>query len=359
MSLLVAVGALLQAWGNRGLELEPPAPVAPMVVLPTGQALAAVLERSDMVWSWNESEPASLPELWTEAPFIGNGMVGAYFMVNKLSTVLTIEVSRADYWDVRLPGTKYYTNRTYLDTPRLPGGYLSLTATKGSKISAGMARVHLFNASVTMSLELTAADGKVTTITLSACALANRPSDLLFEGSALNPSYGLVLSYTPRPANGNRGVDPTPNPDATCTNGSIGAEVVCKQDLLAGGGFAHARKLICSNASNLQWRDKGHKDGVDSCALLISLTNSVPAGVRSNQTASALAVAALLAAENVGVPALKTAHCRWWAEDFWPRSFLSVPDAVVESFYLIQLYKVGSATRCDNAENCWAMDLAM
>ena len=356
MSLLVAVGALLQVWGNQGIELESPAPVAPTVVLPTGEVLAAALERSDMVWSWNGSEPASLPELWTEAPFVGNGMVGAYFMVNKLGTALTIEVSRADYWDVRLPGTKYYTNRTYLDTPRLPGGYLSLTTDEGSKISAGVARVHLFNASVTMSLELTTAGGKVTTLTLSACALATRPSDLLFEGSALDPHAGLALSYTPRPANGNRGVDPTPNPDATCSaGGRDGAEVVCKQDLLAGGGFAHARKLICSNASNLQQQQQQQQH----CALLISLTNSVPAGVRSNETASALAIAALFAAENVGVPALKTAHCRWWAEDFWPRSFLSVPDAVIESFYLIQLYKVGSATRCDTAENCWAMDLAM
>ena len=38
---------------------------------------------------------------------------------------------------------------------------------------------------------------------------------------------------------------------------------------------------------------------------------------------------------------------------------LSVPDGIVESFHNIQLYKVGSATRCDSPENCWAMDLAM
>ena len=70
-------------------------------------------------------------------------------------------------------------------------------------------------------------------------------------------------------------------------------------------------------------------------------------------------MAALHAAESIGVPELKAAHCRWWAEDFWSRSFLSVPDSVVESFYVIQLYKVASATRCDSMENCWAMDLAM
>lgn len=95
--------------------------------------------------------------------------------------------------------------------------------------------------------------------------------------------------------------------------------------------------------------------------MLVSLTNSIPAGVPvpANATAAALALAAISAAEAAGVASLKAAHSRWWGEDFWPRSFLSVPDAVVESFYVIQLYKVGSATRCDSPENCWAMDLAM
>ena len=37
---------------------------------------------------------------------------------------------------------------------------------------------------------------------------------------------------------------------------------------------------------------------------------------------------------------------------------LSVPDAMVEGFHTIQMYKLGSATHCDE-QSCWAMDLAM
>lgn len=59
-----------------------------------------------MVWSFSANETASLPSLWTEGPFVGNGMVGALLTVVKGNggLVLKIEVSRADYWDVRLPG---------------------------------------------------------------------------------------------------------------------------------------------------------------------------------------------------------------------------------------------------------------
>ena len=322
---------------------------APPVSMPTRADMVASLARSDMVWSWNASAPASVPELWTEAPFVGNGMVGAYVTVGKGGSELHIEVSRADYWDVRLPGTKYYADMMYHDTPRLPGGFLTLAAPAAGSIVAGSARIHLANASMTMTLSVADAGGKARTLSLTAVALADRPTDLLLEGSALG---ALNTSWTNRPANGNRGVDPHPNPAATCAVPASGV-VVCKQDLLAGGGFAMARKLSCSGGGG------GGGGGGGDCTLLLSLTNSVPAGIRSTADASTLALTALHAADARGPAALKAAHTRWWLDEFWPRSILSVPDAVVEAFHTIQLYKVGSATRCDSAENCWAMDLAM
>ena len=332
---------------TRTLESAPPAPSresAPPVTMPTRAEMLAALARSDMVWDWNASVSASVPELWTEAPFVGNGMVGAYITVSKSGSELNIEVSRADYWDVRLPGTEFYADGNYHDTPRLPGGFLTLAAPAADSIVAGSARIHLANASMTMELSVASAGGKARTLTLSAAALADRPTDLLLEGSALG---ALNMSWMNRPANGNRGIVIHPNPEATCSAPPTGdGVVICKQDLLAGGGFAMARKLSCSG-------------GGGGCTLLLSLTNSVPAGIRSTADASTLALTALHAADALGPVALKAAHARWWIEDFWPRSMLSVPDAVVEAFHTIQLYKVGSATRCDSAENCWAMDLAM
>ena len=162
----------------------------------------------------------------------------------------------------------------------------------------------------------------------------------------------LTYSYTARAANGARGADPTPNPAASCAPPTADNVTVCKQDLVAGGGFAMARKLTCVPAP-------AGEATSSACVMLLSLTNSVPAGVRNKEDASTLALAAIKSAGTTGVSALKAAHAEWWLGTYWPRSMLSVPDAVVESFHAIQLYKVGSATRCDGPDNCWAMDLAM
>lgn len=74
------------------------------VVLPSRAEYAQMLARSDPLWIFNGSSN-QYPSIWTEAPFVGNGMVGAYVTVTRES--ITVEVSRHDYWDVRLPGTKY------------------------------------------------------------------------------------------------------------------------------------------------------------------------------------------------------------------------------------------------------------
>ena len=82
---------------------------APPVVLPAG---SDYLSRSDPVWIYNASTrfgSYEFPSLWTEAPFVGNGMVGAYVTVTPAHVM--IEVARHDYWDVRLPGTKYVTDQ--------------------------------------------------------------------------------------------------------------------------------------------------------------------------------------------------------------------------------------------------------
>lgn len=46
-------------------------------------------------------------------------------------------------------------------------------------------------------------------------------------------------------------------------------------------------------------------------------------------------------------------HRRWW-HDYYPKSFVSVPDKRLENFYWAQIYKLASATRADGAiiDNC-------
>ena len=43
---------------------------------------------------------------------------------------------------------------------------------------------------------------------------------------------------------------------------------------------------------------------------------------------------------------MTVSHRRWW-HDFYQRSFVSVPDPVLESYYWIQVYRIGSVSRPD------------
>jgi hypothetical protein len=141
---------------------------------------------------------------------------------------------------------------------------------------------------------------------------------------------------------------------------------MCEQKLIAGGGFAMGRQL--TTVGNLSNSGTATSDSTNTSvnpstattpAMVVSLTNSVPAGIRAASTAPTMAAAAIASATSTGVPALQAAHASWWANSFWASSMTSLPDAVFESFHAIQLYKVGSATRCDSPDNCWAMDLSM
>src|SRR5207302_5922920 len=58
------------------------------------------------------------------------------------------------------------------------------------------------------------------------------------------------------------------------------------------------------------------------------------------------AVADIAAASERKLDDLVASHRDWW-HNYLQESFLSIPDARMESFYWIQMYKLGSATRPD------------
>jgi hypothetical protein len=73
----------------------------------------------------------------------------------------------------------------------------------------------------------------------------------------------------------------------------------------------------------------------------IHVANGIPDGGASKK-----AVAAVNHAITRGVADMEKAHRDWW-HAFYPASFVTVPDARIESFYWIQWYKLGSAMRED------------
>lgn len=247
-------GAVAPASEPGGSPITLAMPSAPPVIMPPASARRAAVDRSDAVWAWDISDPGSLPNLWTEAPFVGNGMVGAYVMTAGGGQQLRIEVSRADYWDVRLPNTTHSVDAMYADTPRLTAGYFTVTPPPNVTVSAGSARMHLYNASASLSLVTNSG-----LFDLQMVALADRPGILLFTGRIMSE---MNVTWVPRKAQASRGSSSkgyVPNPDATCAS-PPGLAFVCDQPLLAGGGFAAAAKI-------------------DGQVMTLSLANSVPAGI--------------------------------------------------------------------------------
>jgi hypothetical protein len=72
---------------------------------------------------------------------------------------------------------------------------------------------------------------------------------------------------------------------------------------------------------------------------LISTKISYPGTTAARQAAETVSKA-----KSLGLDALVESHRAWW-HAYYPKSFLSIPDGALESFYWIQMYKMGSASR--------------
>ena len=80
------------------------------------------------------------------------------------------------------------------------------------------------------------------------------------------------------------------------------------------------------------------------------------------------AVAAVRAAASEGYDSLHEAHAAWW-RDYWPASYLTIPDRRLENLYWLEMYKLGCSSRpgglpitlqglwtCDGTMPPWAGD---
>lgn len=274
---------------------------------------AKFLARHDMVWT-------RLPKAWDEGPFLGNGMTGAQLYYDEAAGALRLDVQRSDFQDYRLA-----PDQTGIRNPRLPIGHF-LLRTKG-KLSEDVAmRLVLHDAqlaaSVTtdlgqidMRVYVHAEDLVIVAETTGRGGEAQATWEWVGE-EALSPrqTWGLqhdvprfvVPDYQPNPAG------------QTATDGD---ESLWLQSLLVGGGAATA------------WRREAGR-------LIVST------GFDQHDPAAARAAALASVRKAAADRALFQRHQAWWRA-YYPASFLSLPDTRVESFYWIQMYKLGAATRAD------------
>ncbi|MGC7095771.1 glycosyl hydrolase family 95 catalytic domain-containing protein [Amycolatopsis lurida] len=267
----------------------------------TDDEWASFLAGQDLVWQ-------RVPRTWYEGPFLGNGFLGVQVYREPGANALRFTVDHSEVQDHRPKfGNEW-------GVARLPVGRVRLTPV-GEIIGVDL-RLDLWNAELRGTVFTTSGE-----LAIRSFVQAERD---LFQ-LEVRPDGGereFGLEFTPLPAVSPRTIreDPpaslTPNPPpVTTTEGEL---TVVVQPMVAGGQTATA------------YRVRRSPGGAD---LLLSATHSYPATDAEHKVRA-----------TVAEPADERAHHDWW-HAFYRRSFLSIPDALLQSFYWIQLYKLASAAR--------------
>jgi alpha-L-fucosidase 2 len=291
-----------------------------MVVAPAAEAAAVKLQvdwpafmaRHDLVWD-------CLPRDYYEGAFVGNGLLGVIvFRDDQQTNSLRFEIGRTDIYDHRETGSAMY------ERCRLPIGQ-ALLAPVG-KITGAQLRTDLWNAETRG--EITTDAGRIQW----RCFVPSDDGVIVLEVKTTAGERGTKLSFRPQQGDSPRHTvlkgdkyAYTPNPPFQIRQLN-GLDVVV-QPLLAGGDYATT------------WKEM--KTDADTRTIFLTVANGIPAG-----GAAETAVAAVGQAVQRGVSTLERTHREWW-HAFYPASFVTLPDARLESFFWIQWYKLASATRAD------------
>ena len=268
----------------------------------------AFLGRNDPVWT-------QAPTAWVQGPFVGNGLLGAMIYHDaKRPQVVRFDLSRSDLY------TKWGEGGI-----RVPTGHLELT-TVGS-ITGVEARLDLHHAEARGTLRTAAGSLRWRT-----WVHAQEPF-LRLEVQADGGETAFTCTYVQEPAFNTRSVykknaapDPQPAPSLTVT----GTLTQAWQPFTAGGGAATVLR-----------EDGSGGQRTFTAAIAVGWKDEAPKA----EAQRLIETPAARSGDEAG-------HRAWW-DRFYRASFLSIPDARLEGFYWLQLYKLGSATRVDRP----AMDL--
>jgi len=266
------------------------------------------LSGQDLVWK-------RMPRTWYEGPFLGNGLLGSMVYQEPGENALRFTVHHGEVQDHRPTqgGSDW-------GVARLPVGNLLLHP--AGKITGVDLRLDLWDAEVRGTI--TTDKGRLTLRAL----VHNDRTMLLATVEASAGEEGFRWEFRPSPAVSPRivredppkGFEPNPKP-VSRTEGGLGITV---QSMVAGGQTVTAYKE----------RGKGRERTYYLC-----VAHSYP-----GLDAEGRAVTTVRKASALPVSSLLRSHRDWWHR-FYRKSFLSVPDAMLQSFYWIQLYKLACAAR--------------
>lgn len=275
-----------------------------------------------------------LPLQWNEGAFTGNGQVGMMMYVTLKDNRIDFHIGRQDVTDHRkapdkktsmgVPGAS-----VMYDFPRLDIGRMALRPV--GKILSGNLRLDLWNAEIRGTIVT-----DLGTITLRAYTPYDKMVSII-ELTSTEKQAGKQVKYNwefrpGNPASPRAQVFPkndpayVTNPQPVLTTDKV--IHICVQPLLAGGDYATA------------WLEKS--TGRNQSTLYVSTANEVPAANKS----VVVAKKTVLEASKTSNANLLTPHRNWW-HAFYQKSFLSIPDGQMESFYWIQMYKMATCSRPD------------
>lgn len=281
------------------------------------------MSRQDMVW-------ARLPQTWYEAPFMGNGSMGTYICKEPGKNAIRVDVGNSMVHDHRKD------DRSIYGRGRLLIGYFLLHP--AGEIQSGDMKLDLWNAETSGCIRTDRGE-----IKLRAYVTSESPY-IVVEAEATEGEKGFTWKFYPEKADSPRQLNAilkknrkhfkenyvsNPAPQLAA-HGEVN---YCWQPLLAGGGTATAWKEI--------------REG-DKSTLIITNAHTFP-----ETDALQKAEAAVANLQKSDLPALLKAHRAWW-HNYYPQSFVSLPDKKMENFYWAQMYKMASATRTGGGlmDNC-------
>ncbi|MGW2768764.1 glycosyl hydrolase family 95 catalytic domain-containing protein [Streptomyces sp. NPDC001275] len=274
-------------------------------------AWRAVLDDADLVWR-------RMPKTWYEGPYLGNGLLGSgiYAEPGAATRAVRFNVQHSEVQDHRPEFGSLF------GLARLPIGHFTLEPV--GTITGLDWRLGLRAAELTGTLTTdrgTLALRAFVHTSRSVLAVEVTPSEGERDFAwAFHPANAISprAAFMPLP-DGYRG-----NPPAEAEeHDDVSAAV---QPLLAGGQHVTA------------WRERTRGD---RRTLYVHVAHSFPTSTARDRALRAVRDVSVLPYE-----ALAVTHRAWW-HDFYRKSFLSLPDARIQRFYWIQLYKAASAARRD------------
>ena len=278
-----------------------------------------MMKSHDLIWK-------KLPKDMTEAPHLGNGLIGSMLWMD--GTSIRLQVFRADVHDHA--GENF--GWTAYSRPRYQIGYF-LFKPIGAVTGCDL-RLDIFNAELAGTVFTTRG-------TLVLNHFVHRLEDVIYtEVEATGREKPAGWQWYPFEAKVSRGGKPGDKqygqayaPYAELKNPPAGivhreGVTVSVQDLTAGGDFATA------------WSES--ESGTATTRHLVAIQNSYPGNTSAGDAIGLIHKAQ--AKLNAGTEKWREQHREWW-NSYYPESFVSFPDTIGQTFYWNNIYRMACCTR--------------